>query len=121
MSQVILTNVFRKDKETKYGIKPQIVIKTEQHGDKWLSSFKTRGTEQWEPGMEVQINVQENGDFMNFTPVISGSQPVAGAPTGDFEKRLKRLEDHVFGGGESRIEDVPEIQTDEDDGLDTGF
>lgn len=95
MSTVNLSAVFRKDKETKYGIKPQISIKTTQHGDKWLSSFKTKGTEDWENGMEVQINVQENGEFMNFSPV-GGASSSSASVSSDVLKRIEALEAEVF-------------------------
>lgn len=74
MSEVTLVRVLRTTQETKYGVKPKLVIKTEQHGDKWLSTFKMAGTENWAEGDTVRINVQEKGDFLNFEPVAEAAQ-----------------------------------------------
>ncbi len=74
MSKVILTRVFRKDVDTKYGIKPKLSIQTEEHGEKWLSTFKVSGTTNWDEGQQVEINVQENGDFLNFAPVATSQE-----------------------------------------------
>lgn len=113
MSAVTLTRVFRKDKETRYGIKQQVGIQTKEHGDKWLSSFKTQGTEDWQEGMTVNINIQEKGDFLNFTPVLDGSTRSAGSS--ELDARITRLENEVFGGNttpsQAPQEDV--IQADE--------
>lgn len=81
MSDVTLVRVLRTTQETKYGVKPKLVIKTEQHGDKWLSSFKLGGTENWAEGDVVRINVQEKGDFLNFEPVVGGPSNSAGIGT----------------------------------------
>lgn len=111
MSKVTLTRIFRKDVDTRYGIKPKVGIQTKEHEDKWLSTFKVNGTENWEEGMEVEINVQENGDFMNFTVIGSASSAV---PVNKLEERVAKLEDAVFNKKESE-------QTNEEDSLDTEF
>lgn len=117
MSTVNLVRVFRKDVETKYGIKPKVSIQTKEHGDKWLSTFKTRGTEGWEEGMEVQVNVSEKGDFLNFDPV--GGSAAAYSPSkgaSDLEPRVAALEKAVFG--EVKAEVAVETLDEE---FDTGF
>jgi len=90
MSKVTLTRVFRKEVDTKYGIKPNISIQTEEHGDKWLSTFKVTGTTDWEEGQQVEINVQENGDFLNFIPVSKSSGTKES--NNDIELRVAKLE-----------------------------
>lgn len=116
MTEVTLTSVFRKSKETKYGIKPQISIKTDIHGDKWLSSFNTRGTEDWKPGDIVQINVIEQGDFLNFKPVVNGG---GGTVNPNLEARVTRLERAVFPKEDEVVENIIEAGDDElsDDGF----
>lgn len=88
--QVIIERVFRKNVETKYGIKPNVAIKTNQHGDKWLSTFKTDGTEDWKDGDTVNIEVQQKGDYLNFIPQTAGSNS-------DLAERVAKLEAAVFG------------------------
>ena len=92
MLKTQLTAVFRKTKETRYGMKPQLSIKVAEHGDKWLSTWSVRGTEGWAIGDTVAINVEQNGDFLNFKPVSADAVANAG-----LEERVKRLEDQVFG------------------------
>lgn len=95
MSDVMLTRVFRKDVETKYGIKPKLSIQTDKHGESWLSTFKVAGTENWQEGDTVSINVQEKGEFLNFEPT-GGSGSGARAPS-SLEPRVEALERAVFG------------------------
>lgn len=92
METVRLTRVFRKEKETRYGVKPQLSIQTEQHGDDWLSTFNVRGTDAWQDGDEVQIEVTRNGDFLNFKPVVSH----VGSSNPNLEARVEKLEKAVF-------------------------
>lgn len=97
MSEVTLTRVFRKDVETKYGIKPKLSIQTSTHGDKWLSTFKVQGTENWNDGDTVKVNIQEKGDFINFEPIGGGSTSSASTASPQLEARVCKLEDAVFG------------------------
>lgn len=45
----------------------RLSIKTQQHGDKWLSGFDNPQTKSWEEGQEVEIEVTENGEYLNFS------------------------------------------------------
>lgn len=72
LQKVKLTQVYRGKQLVKKGTPDEkeidkIAIKTEQHGDVWLSSFKTRGTEKFMAGQEVELSVEQNGDFYNFS------------------------------------------------------
>ena len=87
--KVTLCKVFRGEQETKYGMKPKMAIKTEQHGDKWLSTFKVQGTEKWNIGDEVEINVTENGQYLNFEPVNNDNIAVT---LQDFQGLVERVE-----------------------------
>lgn len=106
MVKVKLLKVFRGVQETKFGTKDKIALKTDKHGDKWVSSFKTKGTENWKEGDEVSIAVQAKGDFLNFTlEEVAGAVDLSGV-----EARLTRLETKVFG------EKVKEVNPDDEDG-----
>ena len=77
--EVKLTKVYRTDKD-KEG-KPlmtkgtpdrpsrsytRLGIKTQEHGDKWLSGFENRESANWQEGDTVDIEVEPNGQYLNF-------------------------------------------------------
>ncbi len=41
-------------------------LKTDQHGDKWLSGFGGPENEHWNVGDTVDIEVEQVGEYMNF-------------------------------------------------------
>lgn len=46
-------------------------IKTEQHGDKWISGFKNKDNAHWKEGDTVEVNITESGQYLNFeTPKV---------------------------------------------------
>lgn len=98
--KVTISRIFRGEVETKYGLKNKVAIKTDKHGDAWLSTFKTEGTEAWNDGDEVEVNVTESNGYLNFVPVIP-----------DYGARIKALEDAVFGTKEAPS--IDEITADE--------
>ena len=110
MSVVTIVRTFKKVVETKYGSKPSLAIKTEEHGDKWLSTFKvTSEMDNWKEGDKVTINIQEKGGFLNFDTIGVGSQAKSSSPASgnsNYEDRIKKLEDAVFG------QKVPDVQVD---------
>lgn len=99
MSQVVISQIFRKDVDTRFGVKPKVGIKTAEHGDSWLSTFKTKGTENWVEGMTVEVEVSEKGGFLNFNPIVKAGASTATqtAYATALEARVKALEDKVFG------------------------
>ena len=105
MSSVTISQIFRKDVETRFGIKHKVGIKTVEHGDKWLSTFKTKGTEDWTEGMTVDVEVSEKGDFLNFNPVFKAVSSSTSTSSPALEARVKKLEDAVFGV--VKTDDVP--------------
>ena len=122
MSSVILTKVYRDTVETKYGMRAKVAIQTDKHGEKWLSALfptnATLGTESWQVGDEVAIDVQEKGDFLNFKPSGGGSRPSINNPS--LESRVVRLEERVFGSDNTGLTapavaatDEPVIQADD--------
>lgn len=89
LQKVKITAVFRGKQIVKKGTPEEkeidkIAIKTETHGDVWLSSFKTRGTEGFIEGMDVELDITQNGQYYNF------NLPSA------LEKRVMALEAVVF-------------------------
>lgn len=122
MSQVTLVRVLHTTQDTKYGMKPKVAIKTEEHGDKWLSSFKVAGTEDWKEGETVEVDIQEKGDFINFTPRTSGSASTTAAPSSNLEARVAKLEATVFGNEPEedviQADDLPDM---DDEELGNGF
>lgn len=93
MTKVQLTRVYRGEQETKKGLLPKIGIKTTTHGDKWLSSFQVRGTEAWKEGDEVDIEIEEKGQYLNFRQLDRGGEAVS--VDKGLEERVKWLENRV--------------------------
>lgn len=42
-------------------------IKTEKHGDQYLSGFGNKDNADWKVGDEVEIEVEQKGEYLNFT------------------------------------------------------
>lgn len=75
-TKVKLTKVFRdhRNKDTKQPLISKdgnpynkVAIKTEQHGEKWLSGFGNSANYFWRKGDVVEIEVTPSGEFLNFT------------------------------------------------------
>ena len=46
-------------------------MKTEEHGEQWLSGFANSDNEEWALGSTVEIEVEKKGEYLNFkTPSI---------------------------------------------------
>jgi hypothetical protein len=41
-------------------------IKTQEHGDKWLSGFENSISKNWTVGTTAEFNVVPNGEYLNF-------------------------------------------------------
>lgn len=100
MEKVKLTNVFRADKDksgnpytTKDGrTYTRVSIKTEKHGDKWLSGFGNQDNINWKAGDEVEIEVKTNGAYLNFeTP----KKTVSGRDIQELRNMIAELQDRV--------------------------
>ncbi len=68
MEKLKIERLFKGKKETKFGEKDTVAIKVSspKYADKWISTFKTKGTENWKEGDEVEITVSEKNGFYNF-------------------------------------------------------
>jgi len=72
--KVTLTKIYKtnKDKEgnelkSKKGFPyTRMSIKTEEHGDKWVSGFENKDNKDWKEGDTVEVELKENGEYLNF-------------------------------------------------------
>jgi len=67
MNTYKLTYVNRTQRTSKAG-KPftSLSIKTDKHGDRFLGGFGNKDNESWQVGDSVEIDVVENGQYLNF-------------------------------------------------------
>lgn len=73
MEKIKIERIFRGKQETKFGEKDKLALKIvggkyiDNKGQPaWVSTFKTKGTEHWKEGDEVEITITENKGFFNF-------------------------------------------------------
>lgn len=73
----ILTKIYRSYKnkqgeeyKTKDGkVYERVSIQTQEYGDKWLSGFGGSFNKDWKVGDKVDIEIVQNGEFLNFSKV----------------------------------------------------
>lgn len=77
--EVKLTAVKRTPRIAKSSGKPfvSLGIKTDQHGDKWLSGFGGPENANWDVGQTVNIEVETRGEYLNFKTARSDSSPAS--------------------------------------------
>ncbi len=116
IQEVTITRVYTGTKETKYGVKPTVAIKTVEYGDKWLSTFKVVPAvmDGWGEGTKVTLDVEVTDKFINFKMPDGASA--------DMEIRVSKLESAVFGAtstprAESKTETI-QLEDNEPKGLD---
>ena len=105
MESLTITRIWRGDKETRFGTKASVAIMTTQYGDKWLSTFKTEGTEKWAVGDTVDVYVEKKGEYVNFS-----LKPTEGSANTALEVRISALEAKVFGkmGDKDHLDTPPD-------------
>jgi hypothetical protein len=98
MQQIVLTQVYRNDKDkngnpliSKQG-KPytKIAVKAKEFGDKYLSGFGNRENANWKPGDKVWVKVVENGQYLNLE--MPSELDIVSMALKNIEKKLDRLE-----------------------------
>lgn len=99
-TKVTIQKVFRGKQMTKFGEMDKVGLKTDKHGDTWVSGMFNpkkgpNGTENWKEGDTVEVYIEEKNGFVNFT--LKPKAPSTGVDTSAIEARLKKLEDKVFG------------------------
>lgn len=97
--KIKIHKIYRGEQETKNGIMPKVAIQidspeyTNKDGKlKWISALgsRSKGTESWKIGDEVEIEITQSGEFLNFVlPDVRGV-------TQDLVKRIEALEKEVF-------------------------
>ena len=123
-----ITKIYRntKDKEgndliTKDGRNyERVAIKTEEYGDKYISGFGNNRNKNWQVGDEVEIEIEQSGEYLNFR-----MQPLA-VKYKEFldlrdrvlnlESRVAQLEGEDIGkkdASEKVFEDEPQAQDEE--------
>lgn len=100
--QYTITNLIRKTTKkdgtpllTKTG-KPyaMLSIKTQEHGDKWLSGFEGSVSKNWKVGDCVEFNVIPNGEYLNFE--VPKVEDTLKAEIENLKARVKTLEGLVL-------------------------
>lgn len=101
IKEVTLTRVYKGTKETKFGVKPVVALKTVEYGDKWLSTFKiTKEMDNWKEGDKITLDVEVTDKFINFKlPDVNSN----------LELRVSKLEKAVFGDS-TTSEDVIDLE-----------
>lgn len=90
--ETTIVSIRRKSITTKRGPAISISIKTDAHGDKWLSSFGDDVNKGWNDGDVVEIDITENGEYLNFKAV----KTISKAPTK--EDRIEAMVDKKGDG-----------------------
>lgn len=69
MTTVTITKINKTERTSKKTGKPftSLGIMTVEHGEKWLSSFDGKETAAWKEGDKVDIEITQNGEYLNFT------------------------------------------------------
>jgi hypothetical protein len=122
--KLTITKVFRADKAkdgTKYMTKgvrnpdgswkieprpySKIGIKTKEYGDKWISGFDAFWNRDWKEGMEVETEVEQNGDFLN----LKKPDPMADIlkVINDLAERVAKLESSIHPQSNEVDDDKP--------------
>lgn len=65
-------------------------IKTNEHGDKFMSGFDNAQTKDWKVGDTVEIDVEQNGEYLNFS-VPRAARPGSGMSSEQFERLYKEV------------------------------
>lgn len=98
IKEVTLTKVYKGTKETKFGVKPIVALKTVEYGDKWMSTFKIdKVMDNWKEGDKITLDIEVTDKFTNFKlPDLASN----------LELRVARLEKSVFGDSTTNEEIV---------------
>jgi len=83
----------------------RVYITTEEKGDKWISGFGSRSNQEWKEGDVVEVNVVQNGEYLNFETPRSSVSPQA---LEDLKMRLENIESRLSAlemGGEEPTPD----------------
>lgn len=67
--QLTITQISRKNKTSAKSGKPfeSVGIKCQEYGDRWISGFGRADNKSWKVGDTVDVNVEEKGEYLNFS------------------------------------------------------
>lgn len=67
--KVTIVAVNRKERMSNRTGKPftSLGIRTQEHGEKWLSGFGNKDNSTWKNGDVVEIDIEQKGEYLNFT------------------------------------------------------
>ncbi len=82
----------------------RINIKTTTHNDKWISGFENQTTKNWQAGDDVEIEVKENGEYLNF----STPKMVIGGSFTEEDRQLLQMIHALLVKGQSKTEVRPD-------------
>lgn len=66
-------------------------IRTNEHGERWLSGFAGKENEGWKVGDTVEINVEEKGEYLNFS-VPKSTAPRGGVSSVEYQTILRDMQ-----------------------------
>lgn len=96
-------------------------IKTAQHGEKYLSGFGNKTTKTWQVGEEVDILVEENGEYLNFSlpkVEVGGLSELDREMFMRIEKKLDNVNWYIVEMAKAFKNKVPMYPTPEVEGID---
>ena len=100
VTKLTLTRVFRtKEKDGKPLVSKQgkpyekVAVKAKEFGEAWISGFGNKGNSGWKEGDVVEIELSQNGDYLNFK---MPSLMVTKQEFEDLSLRVTHIWKHVF-------------------------
>ena len=94
-------------------------IQTAEHGDKWLSGFIGEGNEAWRVGQTVEIEVTENGKYLNYKTtgqrnvltalweIVNRLELETGIVKGSYKKNKPAQTQEEESQNEIQVDDLP--------------
>lgn len=115
--KVTISRIVRGDKDTKFGTKNSVGLKIQETtisdvngnevevNDRWLNCLydlnRQNGTEAWNDGDSVDIDVTVNGEYLNFRPSSADSVRASN----NLEERVKKIEEHLGFNKDNVVEE----------------
>lgn len=111
MKKITITKIYTTDKDkagnplmSKQG-KPytRMSVKAKEYGEKWISGFKNQQSAEWKEGDEVDVIIEEKGEYLNFTTPKAEDKTASEISLlktmlGGLNHRVSQLEEKVFSG-----------------------
>lgn len=98
MEKLTLTRVKRTQRTSSKTGRPftSLGIQCKEYGDKWLSGFDGKETQDWVEGSVVEVEIEKKGDYVNFSVPKSSHQKFDGGITKDDIALINRKLDAIF-------------------------